>query len=383
MRKRFFVDFAQPFDRGVGVRGRLEVGQESIDPLIAPAKLANSLVDLPADALPGQPPAGAEAAIIAERATAHGHGAIDVRASEMRVDADFLHAGAETVPQKVIVAVVAQSGGRPVEVRGSCHGGAGCQKTCQFRRIANQREALGQGTGLGQFWLTSKIAATYTEMIGWMPANTSIISLIYHRHKRRCTDMHGELIPVGGGDPIPLLKKNLLVGRRESCDIVLRFSNVSAHHCQLTCNGGYWYVKDLQSRNGIKVNGSRVTEKRFDPGDELSIAKHTIRRAVFAARLGRRRTAAGRRSNGGRHEAVLAGTGRPGVQEQQIAVELRERAAGPAGSTCWTIAPARSRIRIGPCEHPPRKTIAILPHLERTFLNTPGQVAFVGLGPST
>jgi adenylate cyclase len=86
--------------------------------------------------------------------------------------------------------------------------------------------------------------------------------------------MHGELIPLGGGDPIPLLKKNLLVGRRESCDIVLRFSNVSAHHCQLICNGGYWYVKDLKSRNGVKVNGSRVDEKRLDPGDELSIAKH-------------------------------------------------------------------------------------------------------------
>lgn len=86
--------------------------------------------------------------------------------------------------------------------------------------------------------------------------------------------MHGELIPLGGGDPIPLLKKNLLVGRRESCDIVLRFSNVSAHHCQLYCNGGYWYVKDLKSKNGVKVNGSRVSEKRLDPGDELSIAKH-------------------------------------------------------------------------------------------------------------
>ncbi len=86
--------------------------------------------------------------------------------------------------------------------------------------------------------------------------------------------MHGELIPLGGGDPIPLLKKNLMVGRRESCDIVLRFSNVSAHHCQLICNGGYWYVKDLQSRNGVKVNGMRVAEKRLDPGDELAIAKH-------------------------------------------------------------------------------------------------------------
>lgn len=86
--------------------------------------------------------------------------------------------------------------------------------------------------------------------------------------------MYGELVPLGGGDPIPLLKKILLVGRRESCDIVLRFSNVSAHHCQLTVNGGYWYVLDMKSRNGVKVNGNRVKEKRLDPGDILSIAKH-------------------------------------------------------------------------------------------------------------
>jgi pSer/pThr/pTyr-binding forkhead associated (FHA) protein len=86
--------------------------------------------------------------------------------------------------------------------------------------------------------------------------------------------MYGEIVPMGGGDPIPLLKKSLLVGRRESCDIVLRFSNVSAHHCQLTVNGGYWRVRDLQSRNGVKVNGIRVTDKRLDPGDILAIAKH-------------------------------------------------------------------------------------------------------------
>jgi adenylate cyclase len=66
----------------------------------------------------------------------------------------------------------------------------------------------------------------------------------------------------------------LLVGRRESCDIVLRFANVSAHHCELSISGGYWYVKDLNSRNGVKVNGVRVQEKRLDPGDVLSIAKH-------------------------------------------------------------------------------------------------------------
>ena len=98
--------------------------------------------------------------------------------------------------------------------------------------------------------------------------------------------MYGELIPLGGGDPIPLLKKQLLVGRRESCDIVLRFANVSAHHCQLYVNGGYWYIRDMQSRNGVKVNGIRVQEKRIDPGDSLAVAKHNYDLNYSPADLG-------------------------------------------------------------------------------------------------
>ncbi len=86
--------------------------------------------------------------------------------------------------------------------------------------------------------------------------------------------MFGELVPLGGGDPIPLLQAKLRVGRRENCDIVLRFSNVSAYHCDLTLKQGYWFVEDLGSRNGTKVNGKRVTRKRIDPGDTVSFAKH-------------------------------------------------------------------------------------------------------------
>ena len=98
--------------------------------------------------------------------------------------------------------------------------------------------------------------------------------------------MYGELIPLGGGDAIPLLKKQLLVGRRESCDIVLRFANVSAHHCQLFINGGYWYVRDMKSRNGVKVNGIAVQEKRIDPGDQFAVAKHKYKLAYSPADLG-------------------------------------------------------------------------------------------------
>jgi adenylate cyclase len=96
----------------------------------------------------------------------------------------------------------------------------------------------------------------------------------------------GELAPVGGGDVIPLVKPLLKVGRRESCDIVLRFPNVSAHHCLLTLSAGYWFVKDMDSRNGIKLNGVRVRETVLRPGDMLFIARHQYEVRYSPADLG-------------------------------------------------------------------------------------------------
>jgi len=84
---------------------------------------------------------------------------------------------------------------------------------------------------------------------------------------------HGELVPVGGGDTISLVREALTVGRRESCDICMRFPNVSGVHCEFLYRDGYWYVRDLNSTNGVKVNGLRVQEKLLHPGDEVSIGK--------------------------------------------------------------------------------------------------------------
>lgn len=87
----------------------------------------------------------------------------------------------------------------------------------------------------------------------------------------------GILEPVGGGDPIQLSKDHLKIGRRESCDICLPYSNVSSRHCELLFVHGYWRVRDLASTNGTKVNGERVIERRVYPGDEIAIAKHRFR----------------------------------------------------------------------------------------------------------
>ena len=93
---------------------------------------------------------------------------------------------------------------------------------------------------------------------------------------------NGELVPTGGGDTIPLLRPVMTVGRRDMCDIKLEFPNISGIHCELSFRDGYWSVRDLNSTNGIKVNGTRVQSRPLKPGDEIAIAKrrYTIQYAV-------------------------------------------------------------------------------------------------------
>lgn len=83
---------------------------------------------------------------------------------------------------------------------------------------------------------------------------------------------NGELVPVGGGDPIPLVRKTVKIGRRDSCDVCLRFANISGVHCELNYNEGYWEISDLGSTNGTKVNGVSVQRKVLSPGDEIAVA---------------------------------------------------------------------------------------------------------------
>jgi adenylate cyclase len=82
----------------------------------------------------------------------------------------------------------------------------------------------------------------------------------------------GKLVPCGGGDPILLRKPRVVIGRHTDCDVVLRYSIVSGRHCQLDLENGRWRVRDLGSRNGIRVDGTSCQEHDLPPGSILSIA---------------------------------------------------------------------------------------------------------------
>jgi predicted component of type VI protein secretion system len=89
------------------------------------------------------------------------------------------------------------------------------------------------------------------------------------------SELLGVLHPVGGGDPIPLTKPEMVIGRRAGCDIRLDFENISGKHCSLRFLNGIWMLRDLGSTNGTTVNGSLLaSEQSVMPDEELGIAGH-------------------------------------------------------------------------------------------------------------
>ncbi|MGL4943167.1 MAG: FHA domain-containing protein [Thermoguttaceae bacterium] len=98
--------------------------------------------------------------------------------------------------------------------------------------------------------------------------------------------LFGELVPLGGGDRHVLTKTPVTIGRSSRSDIVLPFSNVSSRHCRLVLSEGYWYIQDLNSTNGVRVNGMKVSDRRVDPGDTLTIARCQLMLQYSPTQLG-------------------------------------------------------------------------------------------------
>jgi len=67
------------------------------------------------------------------------------------------------------------------------------------------------------------------------------------------------------------LKGELTVGRTEGNDLVLNHPSVSRRHARFDPRDDKWWIVDLKSTNGVKVNGNLVAEAQVNPGDKILI----------------------------------------------------------------------------------------------------------------
>jgi len=63
----------------------------------------------------------------------------------------------------------------------------------------------------------------------------------------------------------------LTIGRGDDNGLVLPDPRVSRHHAQVRARHGMLVLTDLDSRNGVRVNGARVAEAALGPGDRIEL----------------------------------------------------------------------------------------------------------------
>ena len=74
-----------------------------------------------------------------------------------------------------------------------------------------------------------------------------------------------------------LVNQRVTVGRSHDCDVILRSDGVSRHHAEFVAETDAWLVRDLASRNGVRVNGVRIeAARRIEAGDTIGIEEYEL-----------------------------------------------------------------------------------------------------------
>ena len=79
------------------------------------------------------------------------------------------------------------------------------------------------------------------------------------------------------------LRSETSVGRTEGNDVILNHPSVSRKHARFELRNDSWWVVDLKSTNGVKVNGALVTEAKLSPGDKIHIGSVQLELKVLAS----------------------------------------------------------------------------------------------------
>jgi Protein of unknown function (DUF3662)/FHA domain len=77
-------------------------------------------------------------------------------------------------------------------------------------------------------------------------------------------------------------ERRVVLGRSKECDVQVPDANVSRRHAELRQEGSSWWIVDLDSTNGLEVNGKRVPRAKLADGDKVTLGSTEL---VFGRKL--------------------------------------------------------------------------------------------------
>lgn len=90
--------------------------------------------------------------------------------------------------------------------------------------------------------------------------------------------VYGYIVDTADGESYPLGMWETSIGRSNSCDIVIGYDTVSRFQAVISRRIDGWYIYDLLSKSGIKVNDEKIEKKRIiKNGDIISFGLVTFR----------------------------------------------------------------------------------------------------------
>lgn len=87
-----------------------------------------------------------------------------------------------------------------------------------------------------------------------------------------CVVVHRE----GDAKNVWSLGSSMIVGRDTTCDLVLEDDCVSGRHCRIRKSVDTWFVEDLNSTNGIYLDGCRTDRTILKAGDVVQLGASTL-----------------------------------------------------------------------------------------------------------
>ncbi|MBL8852212.1 MAG: FHA domain-containing protein, partial [Planctomycetaceae bacterium] len=106
---------------------------------------------------------------------------------------------------------------------------------------------------------------------------------------------HGDRLKVTGtlefedGRRVPLIQSGYSMGRGPANDLRFDGGDLSTRHAQLSYDGTDWWLSDLDSKNGVRINGQPVRDQKLKHGDRAQLAQSVTFRFEDARAVASRR----------------------------------------------------------------------------------------------